>query len=185
MTNGKYHIDISDQQSLLAIDQTELKTILRQVLRDEDVAAADISVAIVDNDTIWDLNQRYLCHDYPTDVLSFLLDVQRTVEDDGSGVDRRRGFGKSIDGELIVSAEMAIEMAEQYGWTARDEFVLYAVHGLLHLCGYDDLSDRERELMRSRERDVLKRWNLSPRELTIKDSQSASEGSSSAERNHR
>ncbi|MEX1230728.1 MAG: rRNA maturation RNase YbeY [Planctomycetaceae bacterium] len=184
MTAGKYHIDISDQQTLLSVKPSDVKTIMRQVLHDEKVAEADISLAIVDNGTIWDLNQRYLCHDSPTDVLSFLLDVEASEE---GGVDgppdesatRPRGSGKKIDGELIVSAEMAVETAEKYGWTARDELVLYIVHGLLHLCGYDDQSDAERKLMRSRERDVLKRWNLSPRETTITEAPVAPDASPS------
>ncbi|MDA0833332.1 MAG: rRNA maturation RNase YbeY [Planctomycetota bacterium] len=169
MTSDSYSIDISDQQTYLTVHSSDIEKILHQALSDEQVAAADISVAIVDNETIWDLNQRYLCHDYPTDVLSFLLDVEFPNDENNAAENRPRGFGKKIDGELIVSAEMAIETAVKYGWTAHDELVLYIVHGLLHLCGYDDQSDGEREVMRSREREVLQRWNISPHESTMTD----------------
>ncbi len=67
-----------------------------------------------------------------------------------------------IEGEVIVSAEMALEMAAQYHWQGSDELCLYLVHGLLHLCGYDDLSPEEQIVMRRRERDILQFWNLTP-----------------------
>ncbi len=70
-------------------------------------------------------------------------------------VARLRGAGRRIDGEVLVSAEMAVQMSARFGWSPRDELTLYLVHGLLHLCGYDDLSPAERRLMRQRERTIL------------------------------
>ena len=67
-----------------------------------------------------------------------------------------------IEGEVIVSAEMALQMAEQYHWHGADELCLYLVHGLLHLCGYDDLTEVEQIVMRQREREILRHWNLTP-----------------------
>ena len=46
---------------------------------------------------------------------------------------------------------MAIDMAADYLWDALDELTLYIVHGLLHLCGYDDLTVEELPIMRARE----------------------------------
>ena len=67
-----------------------------------------------------------------------------------------------MDGELIVSTETAVREAHAHGWLAEDELILYVVHGLLHLCGYDDLTDDARPLMRSRERQMLALWELTP-----------------------
>jgi hypothetical protein len=50
---------------------------------------------------------------------------------------------------------MAAQTAGRFGWSARDELTLYLVHGLLHLCGYDDRTSRERRIMRGRERAIL------------------------------
>lgn len=153
-----YDIQISNEQRKLPLNEERIREIVVQVLQDEEVKGAEISVAIVDNPTIWRLNRRHLKHDYPTDVLSFLLDC----DEQDSISESRRGAGKTLSGEVIVSAEMAMEMAENYAWNAQDELCLYLVHGLLHLCGYDDLSSDEQFTMRLRERAILQHWNLTP-----------------------
>jgi probable rRNA maturation factor len=117
------------------------------VLIAEGVREATISLAIVDDATIRPLNARYLGHDYATDVLSFVL--EQTV-------------GK-LEGEIIVSAETALQSAERFGWAAGDELLLYVIHGALHLVGYDDLQPQVQAQMRSREREHLSHFGLAPR----------------------
>ena len=145
-----YEIEIADNQDCLTIDEEFVRTIVRQTLQTEQVSSATISVAIVDNAQIHELNRQYLNHDYETDVLSFLLEesIDPTAQ---QRPDALRGAGKTIDGEVIVSTEMAIDMAADYSWDAMDELTLYIVHGLLHLCGYDDLTVDELLIMRARE----------------------------------
>ena len=145
-----YEIDIADNQECLTIDVESVRSIVRQTLQTEQVSSATISVAIVNNSQIHKLNRQYLNHDYETDVLSFLLEESRD-ESGRSESDSPRGAGKTIDGEVIVSSEMAIDMAADYSWGAMDELTLYIVHGLLHLCGYDDLTAEEMPVMRARE----------------------------------
>ena len=145
-----YEIDIADNQKYLTIDEKSVRLIVRRTLQTEQVYSATISVAIVDNALIHKLNRQYLSHDYETDVLSFLLEESRD-NDTNSESDAPRGIGKTIDGEVIVSSEMAIDMAADYSWDAMDELTLYIVHGLLHLCGYDDLTAKELAIMRARE----------------------------------
>jgi probable rRNA maturation factor len=164
-----YVVDVSNTQSVLDIDEDFLRRVTEQTLEDERINQAEISLAIVDNLTIHDLNIRFLQHDYPTDVLSFLFESDggdeekaRTSEPKGLTTGRR-GAGKRIEGEIIVSAEMARDMALEYGWQPQDELVLYVVHGLLHLAGYDDLDEDEKRVMRGREREVLALWKLTPR----------------------
>ena len=71
-------------------------------------------------------------------------------------------FRKTVEGELIVSTETALREAAAHGWSPHDEVLLYVVHGVLHLCGYDDLTDEARPAMRVREREVLAGWQLVP-----------------------
>jgi probable rRNA maturation factor len=161
-------ISIANSQSVLEIDEPFLREVAERTLDAERVAAADVSIALVDNAAIRELNRQYLGHDYETDVLSFLLECEQveapeTVDAGPADAQPPRGAGKRIEGEVIVSAEMAVQTAGNYSWTPHDELVLYLVHGLLHLVGYDDLSDAEKQLMRSRERSLLKIWNLAPR----------------------
>lgn len=153
-----FEIEISNEQDQLELSADWLQEVVQTTLTAERVRSASISVAVVDNATIWRLNRRHLQHDYPTDVLSFLLDS----DPEATSSTGPRGSGRQLEGEVIVSAEMAMQMAAQYDWSARDELCLYLVHGLLHLCGYDDLTADEQVVMRGREREILGLWNLIP-----------------------
>jgi len=153
-----YRIAITNAQDILKIDAEFLEQVTRQTLSAERVGEAEISIALVDNATIHDLNVRHLQHDEPTDVLSFLLDCRPP-----EAAEQPDDVGKQIEGEVVLSVEMAVQRAAEFGWTPHDELLLYLVHGLLHLCGYDDLSEAQREEMRSRERTNLKVWDLQPR----------------------
>lgn len=163
-----YDIAIADSQSVISLDEEIIRAVVEQTLAAERVASATISVAIVDNATIRELNCRHLNHDYDTDVLSFLLDCEGP-EFEVNVSPFRRGEGKTLDGEIIVSAEMAMQRAAEFNWKPQDELVLYIVHGLLHLTGYDDTTDDERTVMRAREKDVLSRIDAAGQALSTKD----------------
>jgi probable rRNA maturation factor len=160
-----YQIEFANSQDILEIDEAFLHEVARRTLAEEQVQTAEISVAVVDNSTIHELNRRYLAHDCATDVLSFLLECTAPAEPpDAPPSERRRGAGKRLEGEVVLSAEMAAETAASFGWSPHSELALYLVHGLLHLAGYDDLSDPERAIMRAREREILALWKLAPQD---------------------
>ena len=138
-------ISIATPQEIVPIDRARMREAVRIVLAGEDVADYEISLAFVDNSTIHRLNQRYLQHDEPTDVLSFPL---------------REPNATKLAGELVVGVEVAAEQAADRGHDIQDELTLYVIHGLLHLCGYDDHEDDERAAMRERERFYLRQLGL-------------------------
>ncbi len=140
-------IAITNQQSTLALDEDRLREAIRAVLEDAGRASAEISLAVVDDPTIHELNRKYLNHDYATDVLSFLL------EDDQN----------HLVGDVVASAATAAAAAERFAWTPADELLLYAVHGTLHLVGYDDKTPQAAAEMRTQEARVLARSALNPR----------------------
>ena len=158
----RYVVEIDDSQKTLSVDHRRLCDVVRSVLAAERCASASIGLAIVDNETIHDLNIRYLQHDFPTDVLSFLLESELDEASLPIPKGSPRGCGTRLEGEIIVSAEMAKQFAAKYRWKPLDELTLYVVHGLLHLCGYDDRSSKELAVMRQRESEVLAEWNLTP-----------------------
>jgi probable rRNA maturation factor len=154
--NKSCSVSISNRQRALRVDRRRLTRLVKSVLALEQVARAEISIAIVGDQEIHDVNRRYLGHDYPTDVISFLLDSAKIANGRGiAGRAVRRGAGKSIDGEIVISAETARRWSIDYGNSPGAELELYLVHGLLHLCGYDDLTPREKRLMRRREAESL------------------------------
>ena len=133
-------VEISDTQGHLRTDPSELIDLARRVLLGEGRRNASISIALVDQASIHTLNRVHLRHDWPTDVISFTL----------SNPDE-----PALAGELVVSAEMAIATAAEDGVEPRDELALYIVHGLLHLCGYDDSTGPDAAEMRRREDEIL------------------------------
>ena len=169
----QYTIEINESRNSRIADHDFLDQVIRRVLGEEQIEVATISLALVGDAEIHEVNRQFLGHNYPTDVISFLLNDPL----EAAGVVRIRSAGEvcadslddiahqssdAIDGELIVSTETAIREAGVHGWSPKAELVLYVVHGLLHLCGYDDVTDEARPVMRSRERDLLAIWGFCP-----------------------
>lgn len=169
-----YTIAIANRQRRLQIDRRGLRELARGVLALEQVASAEISVALVTDAEIHEINRNFLNHDFPTDVISFLLDGADVAVGPALPADSifprnkstvrqpasrkvRRGAGKTIDGEIVISADTAVSNSRHLGSAPEHELALYLVHGLLHLCGYDDLTPREKRLMRRREAEALRK----------------------------
>lgn len=140
MTHPDYKIEIADEQSQ-PIDSDPLIAVVQQILNDHAISKSEISIAIVDDPTIRQLNKQYLEHDYETDVISFVLD-----RDEEIGL---------LNGQLIVSTDTAARLAQEVGGTSQDELLLYVVHGTLHLVGYDDKTESDALAMRAEEKKYL------------------------------
>jgi probable rRNA maturation factor len=154
-------VQVSNRQSHVRIATTFIRKLVRTVLAAETVSTATISIALADNATVRRVNRDFLGHEYDTDVLSFLFESTRApVRNTTHKGSQRVSRGRQIDGEILASAEMAAQMAPEFGWSARDELSLYLVHGLLHLCGYDDQTPRDRRMMRGREQAILKQLGI-------------------------
>jgi probable rRNA maturation factor len=138
-------VAIASPQETVPIDRAGMREAARATLAGEGVAEAEISLAFVDNATIQQLNQRYLQHDEPTDVLSFPLSESKA---------------RRLIGEVVIGAEVAKAQAEERGHDVQAELALYVIHGILHLCGYDDKTDAAAKQMRERERYYLHRLAL-------------------------
>ena len=110
------------------VDPARVEAAVRHVLRAEGVDAGEISVALVGDAEIAALNQRYLQHEGPTDVLSFHLH------------DR----GEPPLGDVYVGVDQAARQAAGFGATAADEVLRLAVHGTLHVLGYDHPAGADR-----------------------------------------
>ena len=159
-----YEVDISCSDPKCNVDVAALRKALEFGLQEEGVANAVLSVTIVDNSTIHRLNREHLQHDYPTDVISFQLEWTHGAEtlESRLHLSSGRSSGASIEGEIVAGGEYAAEMSKRCGWSVQNELTLYVIHGMLHICGYDDLTDTEKRYMRSRERAVLEGLGLSP-----------------------
>ncbi len=107
-------------------------------------ATAELHVIVVDATAIAALNKNYLGHHGVTDVLAFDLHTPSTDH-----------APCTVFGEIYVCLDVAVEAAVTYRTSVAHEVVLYIVHGMLHLAGYDDRTDTERAAMRREERRIL------------------------------
>ena len=122
-----------------------LQNVVRTIVADHGYNDSEISLAVIDSESMHRLNREHLQHDYPTDVLSFVLEDEETLE-----------------GEVIVSADMVKTVAPEYNWPATSEMLLYFIHGTLHLVGYDDHDPVERQKMREKESHYLRLIEIEP-----------------------
>lgn len=151
---SEWKIDVIDRTDGSAASEKRLAEVAGYVLRDEGVEHAEISVAVVDDLEMARLHADFLQIDGPTDVLTFPLEGD-SLEAWTGPVDARRGSGRRICGEVVIGGDTAMRVAGEVGSLPSEEVILYLVHGLLHLCGYDDLDDLQRDQMRSREAELL------------------------------
>lgn len=128
-----------------------LKERLATAIARETRQPVELTIAFVGDLEMQAINREFLEHDWPTDVISFLYSDPQV--------------DAAIEGELILGVETGQRQAAQFGWSLEAELLLYAVHGFLHLCGYDDLTDDARPQMRQRERELLGEFGLIPRDL--------------------
>ena len=141
---SRMDIDFINRQSRHDIEEVRLCEASRKILNDAGFRVGQLSLAVVDDEEMQQLNRQYLEHDYPTDVLSFLLE-------DGED---------SLEGEIIVSADTAAREAKRWNWPVNDELLLYVIHGTLHLTGMDDHEPEDRSQMRQAETHYLATFGL-------------------------
>ena len=147
-------LDIAWEEDSILPDRREpLTTLLTQAIKEAirlsgGSEEAEVSLMLVDDQRIHALNQEYRGVDRPTDVLSFAL--QEDMEEEPDAV-----FEDEMLGDIVISAQRAREQAEEYGHSFEREIVYLAVHGTLHLLGYDHEEEQDKQEMRSKEEEVM------------------------------
>lgn len=108
----------------------EVKRFLDKVIRDEGRVPGDLLFILSDDESVLNINREFLKHDSYTDVIAF---------DDS--------VGEIVSGEIYISIDTVRKNAREYGCSIREETVRVMIHGLLHLCGYDDIQEKDRKIM--------------------------------------
>ena len=134
-------VEIADRQGVLPCPRRAIRAVVREALRCSGSGGAELSVALVADAEMSELNRRFLGREGTTDVLSFPYGTE----------------GGLLGGEVVVNAEAAAREAARRAHSAQEELLLYVAHGVLHLLGCEDGLPAERRHMRRREREVLKR----------------------------
>lgn len=116
---------------------------------------AEVSITFVDNEEIQVINRDYRNLDKPTDVISFAL--EETTEEELAIVGQEVPV---VLGDIIISVEKAKEQAEDYNHSFERELGFLAVHGFLHLLGYDHMTKADEKEMFEKQEHILGEYNL-------------------------
>jgi len=118
----------------------KVRSAVSLVLKNEEQQISFLNLIFCDNKTIREYNNKFLSHDYDTDIITF-YDYDET---------------NILYGELLISAEKVKENAKDYEVKFNDELKRVIIHGVLHLCGYTDKTKLQQNMMRKREDFYLK-----------------------------
>jgi rRNA maturation RNase YbeY len=112
-----------------------------KVISEEGKFSGDLNFILADDEFIKKINNDYLNHNWYTDVISFNYEEK-----------------EGINGEIYISVDTVRRNAEEYGTGYNNEMLRVIIHGVLHLCGYEDRSEREKEIMHLREDYCMNRY---------------------------
>ncbi len=122
-------IEVFNESGIKRLPKLKLAKSVITTLEGEGVKNAEINVVLLNNADIQEMNNHYLSHDYPTDVISFKMEDE------------------PLAGEIYIGAEIALEQAKSYGVSITNELQRLAVHGALHIIGYEDNTKDNKALM--------------------------------------
>ncbi|AIX08189.1 MULTISPECIES: rRNA maturation RNase YbeY [Bacillus] len=150
-------IDIVDETGSVSEEMLEeVENLLQFAAEREGVQdQAEVSVTIVSNDDIHQINKEYRGKDAPTDVISFALEEEGEGEIEIVGAEM-----PPVLGDIIISADRTREQAEEYNHSFKRELGFLAVHGFLHLLGYDHMTKEEEEEMFTKQKELLDAYGL-------------------------
>jgi probable rRNA maturation factor len=166
MTRATVRVFGSDEQRDIPVDVLRWVRLAELVLAEERVPPdAEMSVLFVDEQTITDLNARFLDGDGPTDVLAFPLDEEEVASgrrpDEGGrgpGAPAESTDPPIVIGDVVVCPAVAKNQADARAAALDAELALLVVHGTLHLLGYDHADDPDAGRMRAREQELLAKF---------------------------
>lgn len=127
-----------------------LPDLLEYAAEKEKVSNVVFNVILVDNTYIHSLNKEYRHVDRPTDVITFAL------EDNGS---METEYGRIL-GDVYISIDQAKIQAKEYGHSLKRELCFLAIHGFLHLLGYDHMKEDEEKIMFERQEMILNEYGI-------------------------
>jgi probable rRNA maturation factor len=144
-------VEVSNRQRRLKTGSAWVRRLVEQACAAIGIDEAEISVVLLSDAAMAQVNEEWLEHEGPTDVITFLL---------SEATEEIEAWPGGLTGDIVVSTETACRVAAELGWPAENELAYYIVHGLLHLAGYDDTTALPRAAMRREERRVMKAIGL-------------------------
>lgn len=126
---------------------------------------AEINLTLTDNEGIHIINKEFRQIDRPTDVLSFpMLNYEIPGDfaflDEEDNDDFNPDTGEALLGDIVISVDKVLEQAESYGHSIEREYAFLITHSMLHLFGYDHMTEEEAAIMEAKQTDILNQMNI-------------------------
>ena len=128
----------------------ELNDYIAFVLKKEQLEHVLFNVIFVDNEYIHKINLEYRGIDRPTDVITFALEDEKTMQ---SGNIR-------VLGDIYISVDKVVEQAKEYGHSRRRELFFLVTHGIYHLLGFDHMNEHDAKIMFEKQEQVLNEYGI-------------------------
>lgn len=137
-----------------------METVIQSVCKLEEIPEnIEVSLSFVSNEQIKQLNSEYRNKDTETDVLSFpmmdCVDGERNLEQV-----KNPETGDYMLGDIIISTDRALEQAKDFGHSNEREIGFLIAHSMLHLLGYDHMTDEEEEIMITKQKEIMSQVGL-------------------------
>lgn len=126
---------------------------------------AEVNLTLTDNEGIHAINKEFREIDRPTDVLSFPMLSYETPGDfafldEEEGDDFNPDTGEALLGDIVISVEKVFEQAENYGHSVEREYAFLITHSMLHLFGYDHMTEEDAAVMEAKQTEILNQMNI-------------------------
>jgi len=131
----------------VSVNEQKLKDTLQQVITDLDKGESELLIRVVDEAEIQDLNKRYRDKDQPTNVLSFPSDLPIEIDE-------------SILGDVVICTSVVTNEAAAQNKTFENHLTHMAIHGTLHLLGFDHIEESDANEMEALEVKILEKINI-------------------------
>ena len=131
-------------------ETSDMKKVLEIAIKEEELNDVEFNVILVDNNYIHELNKNYRKIDRETDVITFALEDNEEVNEEEH----------RLLGDIYISVDKANSQALEYGHSFKREICFLAVHGFLHLLGYDHMNKHDEEIMFSKQELILNEANI-------------------------
>lgn len=129
-------ITVFNYQKDLKISKSSVRALVEATLKYLSVCYEELSIYLISKKKISELHDEFFDDPNPTDCISFPLDEKHL-------------------GEIFVCPKVALEYSEEHDLNPLEETALYVIHGLLHLIGYDDVTEKDRRIMRKKEKSCM------------------------------
>lgn len=116
---------------------------LAEVIESEEKEEGEINYIFCNDDYLYEINVQYLDHQTLTDIISFDYTL-----------------GNLISGDIFISIERVKDNAQDFGVSFDEELKRVMAHGILHYCGYQDKTEADQKLMRSKEEEKIKMFHV-------------------------